>query len=215
MIADVQILVLAKAPEPGHAKTRLSPPLTLAEAAHLAGAALKDTLAAVACTRAGRRALVLDGPITNMPLDGFDVIPQRGDGLAARIAAAFEDAGAPALLIAMDTPQITPDLLERSCSLLLDPAVDAVIGPAHDGGYWGIGMKEVRPDVFLDVPMSTSTTLRAQRERLAIEGLRCRSLPMLRDVDEFQDAWAVAAAKPGSDFAYALAEVTARSGINA
>jgi uncharacterized protein len=215
MTSGVQILVLAKAPLPGRAKTRLSPPLTLAEAAQLARAALKDTLAAVMGVRAERRVLVLDGPPPALSLEGFEVIAQRGVGLAERIAAAFEDAGAPALLIGMDTPQVTAELLEHSCLVLMDPSVDAVIGPTEDGGYWGIGMKELRLDVFTNVPMSTSATLRAQRERLASEGLRVGSLPRLRDVDEFDDAWAVAAEKPGSDFAYSLAEVTARIGVRA
>ena len=215
MTPVIGILVLAKAPLPGRAKTRLSPPLTLAEAARLAHAALKDTLAAVAGAGATRRVLVLDGPIPAVSLDGFEVVPQRGAGLAERLAAAFEDAGTPALLIGMDTPQVTPELLERSCRILLDPAVDAVIGPTEDGGYWGIGMNEVTSGVFTNVPMSTPTTLRAQRERLAAAGLRVRSLPRLRDVDDFDDAWAVALESPGSDFAYALAETTARMGVRA
>jgi uncharacterized protein len=215
MIAGVQILVLAKAPLPGHAKTRLSPPLTPVAAARLARAALDDTLAAVAGTGVGRRVLVLDRPHPGLAPDGFEVMPQRGTGLAQRLAAAFEDAGTPSLLIAMDTPQITPDLLERSCRLLLEPDTDAVIGPTDDGGYWGIGLMELRPEVFDGVPMSAPDTLRVQRDRLARKGLRCRSLPRMRDVDDLSDAWAVAAERPGTSFAYALAEITARTGAGA
>ena len=214
MTGDVQIFVLAKAPVPGHVKTRLSPPFSLAEAARLARAALADTLVAVAGASASRRVLVIDGPVSEVPpLEGFEIIPQRGTGLAERLAAAFEDAGAPALLIAMDTPQVTPELLERSSRTLMETSVDCVIGPTHDGGYWGIGMKEVRTEAFLDVPMSTPKTFLAQRDRLVNRGLRIRSLPRLRDVDEFHDAWVVAAEKPGTNFAYALAEITARAGV--
>ena len=94
------LLVIAKAPVAGRVKTRLTPPCSPADAAGLAAAALADTLAAVARSRrAARRVLVLDGEPGPWIPRGFDVLPQRGDGLAARLAAAFCDVGGPALLI--------------------------------------------------------------------------------------------------------------------
>ena len=203
------VLVIAKAPAPGRSKTRLCPPCSFEEAAWVAEAALADTLAAVEAAPAERRAVVLDGEPGPWLPPGFDVIPQRGRGLDERLAAAFEDADGPALLIGMDTPQVTPPLLERSMATLRHLAVDAVLGEAEDGGYWAIGVRDPDPDVFLGVSMSSPRTAVAQRQRLRRLGLRVAELPRLRDVDLMGDAHVVASAIPGSRFARALREVFA------
>lgn len=204
---DAALIVIAKAPAPGHSKTRLCPPCTPAEAAALAEAALRDTLAAVAATPAARRVVALTGEPGAWLPDGFEVIAQRGEGLAARLASAFEDVGGPALLVAMDTPQLTPALLGDSLARMARVGVDAALGETLDGGYWGIGLH--RPDraVFEDVPMSERFTGAAQVARLAALGLRVAELEPLRDVDSIADARAVARAAPASRFAAALAEL--------
>jgi uncharacterized protein len=202
------LLVIAKAPAPGRAKTRLTPPCTARQAAELATAALGDTLAAVArARRARRRVLVLDGSPGAWLPDGFRVIPQRGKGLAARLAAAFEDAGGPAFLVGMDTPQVTPELLADGLTALRRRP--AVLGPADDGGYWAIGLRRPDPRVFAGVPMSRATTGARQYERIRALGLGVERLPALRDVDDIDDALAVAALAPATRFAAALAARTA------
>ncbi|MCX3061687.1 glycosyltransferase, partial [Streptomyces sp. GXMU-J5] len=85
------LLVLAKEPVAGRVKTRLTPPFTPREAAALAEAALRDTLDAALAAPVRRRVLVLAGEPGPWLPPGFDVVPQRGDGLDERIAAAFED----------------------------------------------------------------------------------------------------------------------------
>jgi rSAM/selenodomain-associated transferase 1 len=197
------LLVIAKAPVAGRVKTRLSPPCSPAEAAQLAAAALADTLAAAAsATRASRRMLVLDGAAGDWIPPGFDVLPQRGDGLAERLGAAFADAGGPSLLIGMDTPQVTPALLDAGLAAL--DRADAALGLARDGGYWAIGLRRPDAAVFRDVPMSAPNTGAVQRARLAALRLRTARLPRLRDVDTIADARAVAAVARGSRFARAL-----------
>ncbi len=199
------LIVLAKAPRAGRSKTRLCPPCTPREAAALAQAALLDTLDAVLATPAARRVLVLDGrPGAWLP-PGFEVLAQRGDGLDERLACAFADVGAPALLVGMDTPQVTPDDLAQGLTRLADPGTDAVLGPAPDGGYWAIGLRTADPRAFVGVPMSTAHTGRAQLARLRGLGLRVALLPALRDVDRIADARAVAALAPSGRFARALA----------
>ncbi|HEV2820151.1 MAG TPA: DUF2064 domain-containing protein, partial [Solirubrobacteraceae bacterium] len=99
------LAVIAKAPVAGRVKTRLCPPCTPQQAAALAAAALSDTLAAVAATPTHRRVLVLEGERGDWVPEGFEVIPQRGDGLAERLADAFATIGEPTLLVGMDTPQ--------------------------------------------------------------------------------------------------------------
>ena len=198
-------MVLAKAPRPGRSKTRLCPPCTPRDAAALARAALADTLDAVLATPAARRVLVLDGPVGDWLAPGVEVVVQRGGGLDERLAHAFADVGGPALLVGMDTPQVTAGDLARGLERLAAPGVDAVLGPAIDGGYWAVGLREAQPRAFLGVPMSTAWTGRAQHERLRRLGLRVALLPALRDVDRIADARAVAALAPAGRFARALA----------
>ena len=127
------LVVLAKAPRPGRSKTRLCPPCTPRDAAALARAALADTLDAVLATPAARRVVVLDGPVGDWLAPGVEVVAQRGDGLDERLAHAFADVGGPALLVGMDTPQVTASDLARGLERLAAPGVDAVLGPATDG----------------------------------------------------------------------------------
>ena len=204
----MNLLVIAKEPAAGRVKTRLCPPCTHEQAAWLAEAALADTLAACADTGA-RRVLVLDGRPGPWLPDGWTVIPQRGDGLAERLAHAFADAGGPALLVGMDTPQVTG--LQLRAGLTALEAADAVFGPAPDGGYWAIGLRTPDPAVFARVPMSRVFTGAIQRARLAALGLRTVDLPALRDVDDIAAARAVAAAAPRSRFATALAALAPES----
>lgn len=201
--AGPALIVLAKAPRPGRSKTRLCPPCTPEQAAALAAAALADTMRAVEGAPAGRRVLVLEGDAAPWRRPGWEILPQRGAGLDERLAAAFADVGGPAVLIGMDTPQVTPALLGAALRRL---AVDeAVLGPAPDGGYWAVGLRRPDPEAFLGVPMSTERTGAAQRDRLAALGLDPAPLPALRDIDDIADARAVAASCPDSAFADALA----------
>jgi uncharacterized protein len=201
------LAVIAKAPVPGRVKTRLCPPFSRAEAAALAEAALRDTLAAVRGVRGVRRAVVLDGAPGPWLGPGIDVVPQRGGDLAERLAGAFADLGGPALVVGMDTPQLTPAILRGALAVL--ERRDAVLGPALDGGYWGIGLAAPEPRVFAGVPMSRADTGARQRARLRELGLSWEEREPLRDVDDAAAAFAVAASIPGSAFARALGSLSA------
>jgi glycosyltransferase A (GT-A) superfamily protein (DUF2064 family) len=134
------------------------------------------------------------------------VIPQRGRGLDERLAAAFTDAHrlhpVPIVLIGMDTPHLTPDLLEAAAGALAGH--DAVYGPAADGGFWLLGLRRPDPALLLGVPMSEPHTGAVQLQRLRRAGLSLAFLPELHDVDTFADACHVAARAPGTRFAAAL-----------
>ncbi len=200
------VIVIAKAPVAGRVKTRLTPPCTPGQAARLAEAALADTLAAVTACGADRRVLALDGLAGDWLAPGFEVVPQRGDGLAERLAAAFADAGEPAFLVGMDTPQLTPALLDAGL------AAPCALGLAADGGWWGLSLPWHEGDgpfcaTFEGIPMSADDTGARQLARLGELGLAPALLPVLRDVDTIADAHAVAAQAPGSRFAAALAEL--------
>src|SRR5262245_7164165 len=112
------IIVIAKSPVAGRVKTRLCPPCSPAEAAIIAAAALADTLETVAATPARARVLALDGAPGRWIPDGFVVVPQLGRGLDERLANAFAAVTGPAVLVGMDTPQVTPAQLTAAIRAL-------------------------------------------------------------------------------------------------
>lgn len=200
---SVTLAVIAKAPVPGRSKTRLCPPCTPEQAAALAEAALCDTLGALAATPARRRVLVLDGAAGPWLPGGHEVIPQRGHGLAERLACAFDDIGGPVLLVGMDTPQLAP--ADLAAGIAAVGAGRATLGLAPDGGYWAIGLPAPDPAVFAGIAMSTTATGAAQLARLRALGHDPLVLGALLDVDRFADALVVARASPRSQFARAVA----------
>ncbi len=193
----VNIVVVAKAPVPGVAKTRLAATIGAELAADFAAAALLDTLDAVAATPVSARTVVLTGDLRRASsaaeirerLQTFAVLGQRGTDFAARLANAHRDAsraGYPVLQIGMDTPQVSAALLAECAQVLL--GAEAVLGPADDGGWWALGLSDAsEPDWLGTVPMSRpdtgAQTLRALRGR----GLDVRLLATLADVDTVDD----------------------------
>jgi len=191
-----QLVLIAKQPVAGRVKTRLTPALSAAEAAEVAAACLQDTVAVLRAGSAARIVVVLDGSPDGLGLADLAVHPQVEGGLDVRLAAAFQtaftDSSLPALLVGMDTPQMTPDLLDDALRQLLDVDTDAVLGCTEDGGWWALGLTGADPGLLHGVPMSTPGTGAAQRERLTSYGLRVAELPVLRDIDLVEDLQAVA-----------------------
>lgn len=228
--AEAAILVIAKAPEPGKAKTRLASSAGDAAAADIAAASLLDTLEAAGDVAGGRTFVGWTGELGNAAradevaaaLAGVTVFQQRGDGLGERLAAAHYDVaaampGAPVLQIGMDTPQVTGALLETALARLArGPAQrlpDAVLGPAEDGGWWGLGLRDPRnAEALRNVPMSRPDTGEHTRSALLGRGLSVVPLPALADVDTIDDAHQVAALAPHTRFAAALSDVPAPVG---
>ena len=207
MRSGTTLIVIAKSPQPGRVKTRLCPPCTPEEAARLAEAALADTLEVIAAVPADRHVIALDGPIGGWLPRRFDVVPQVGIGLAERLGDAFARCCGPAFLVGMDTPQINVQLISAAINMLMGRETDAVLGPAQDGGWWGIGLRDPNPRAFDGVEMSTDRTHDDQLYRLAELGLRTGALASLRDVDTFTDAIAVSKLAPGTQFARSVASL--------
>lgn len=190
------LLVVAKAPVPGLAKTRLAADVGAEVAADIAAAALLDTLDAVAAAPVSRRVVALTGDLRMAcrsdeiadRLVDFTVIAQRGDGFAERLACAHQDAAAPGLpvvQIGMDTPQVTPDLLAECGRALV---ADAVLGLAADGGWWVLGVRDAAMAGCLrDVPMSQPDTGELTLAALHDAGLRVHLVTELADVDTVAD----------------------------
>ncbi|MBF9128733.1 DUF2064 domain-containing protein [Plantactinospora sp. S1510] len=216
------LLVVAKAPVPGLAKTRLCPPATPVQAARVAAAALLDTLAAVRATGSTVPVLAYTGRFADAEhaaeltaaLVGWRLLAQRGSSFADRLANAHADAGAafpgrPVLQIGMDTPQVRPATLAAALRRLAGH--DAVFGPAADGGWWALGLRDpAHATALRGVPMSTGETGRLTLAALRDRGVRPAGLPVLRDVDDWPAALAVAQELPGSRFDRAVRSVDVR-----
>lgn len=194
----MHITVIAKAPVAGRVKTRLCPPCSPQDAADVAEAALVATLAGIEAVAPGgmhplagavHRVVLLDGhPGAWLP-GGFDVVDQRGDGLAARLSNGFDDLGI-GVIVGMDTPAAVAALGQAFVSLI--DGID-VLGLASDGGYWCIGLHAVDASVFNGVPMSASHTGLAQLRRLHELRRPVRLLHAGRDLDTIDDLRAHAA----------------------
>lgn len=211
--------MLAKAPEAGLVKTRLSPPASPVQAARLASAALLDTLDAVRATPGGQPVVALSGELATAErgeeitaaLRDVPLIRQRGTSLGDRIANAHADTAelvpiTPSLQIGMDTPQIDPALLQ-SCSAHLT-GTDAVLGPATDGGWWLLGLRNpLAASAIVAVPTSRADTGELTNLALRHQGLRIKLMPQLSDVDTLEEAVHVAHAGPAGQFAAAVREL--------
>jgi CTP:molybdopterin cytidylyltransferase MocA len=148
---------------------------------------------------------------------GWQVVPQRGDGFGDRLANAYADTalpGAATVLIGMDAPQVTIALLAEVAGGL--SGADAVLAPATDGGWWALALRDpLHAAVLRAVPMSTSDTGALTMQALRRFGLSVATASTLRDVDTADDARAVADAQPHGRFAAAVRQhlpVTAPAG---
>jgi len=204
------IIVLAKEPVPGRVKTRLQSEFSAIEAAQLAAAAIEDTVAAVRAASATRRILAWEGRPPRWQR-GFQVVGQPPGTLNLRLAAAFatavsEPTDEPAMLIGMDTPQVTAQLLDSDWE-----GADVVLGLSEDGGFWAIGLRHGYPaGLFEGIPMSTSHTGSAQLARLFDLGMTVKLLTPLRDVDQPADAEEVARQFPRLVFSRRYRELTSQ-----
>jgi uncharacterized protein len=205
-LVPATLLVVAKAPVPGQAKTRLASTLGDLVAAEIASAALLDTLDAVAAAPVAARVVALYGELdhaTNAAeirdrLEAYAVIPQRGNNFADRLANAHADAAAsghPVLQIGMDTPQVTAELL-ADCARRLAEA-PAVLGLAHDGGWWALGVQSpTLAQCLRTVPMSQPDTGELTLKALRSNGIQVELLQELSDFDVADDIAAVRQACP-------------------
>src|SRR6266404_3953258 len=184
----VAIAILAKAPLPGLAKTRLAPVLGADGAANLQARFIARTV-----TTAQSAAL---GPVTlwaapdhHHPVfhaiaapPGVALAAQPEGDLGARMMAAIEAARGPALLVGTDCPALTPEHLRAAAQALVD-GIDVVIIPVDDGGYGLIGMQRPQPALFAGMIWSTSSVMAETRRRLGRLGLSWREPARLWDVD--------------------------------
>lgn len=191
-----RLLVFAKAPVPGQAKSRLVPVLGADGAARLHARLVRRALATATAARLCPVELwcspACDHPYFSALEEEFAATlhVQQGDGLGARMDHALNDAlmraSGPAILIGTDCPAIDADYLREAVGTL-DRGCDAIIGPALDGGYVLVGLKAPAPSVFKGVDWGTERVLGQTRERLSAAGMAWRELAALPDIDRPED----------------------------
>ena len=204
------LIVVAKQPTPGQTKTRLVPPLSFAEAAALYEGFLRDTLDLM------RGVPDVQRVIAYLPHDAhhyfaqlapdFDLLPQRGDDLGARLDHAlthYLDRGyARAVIMNSDGPTLPIEYVWQAFELLTDH-IDVVLGPSDDGGYYLIGLRKPTPRLLREVRMSTPHVLAATLQIAREENLRVTLLPAWYDVDDRASLKRLTAEVQASDAAVA------------
>jgi rSAM/selenodomain-associated transferase 2/rSAM/selenodomain-associated transferase 1 len=190
------LIVFAKAPRPGQVKTRLAATLGHEEAARL-------------YRRMGRRIVngLRSGPFRTvvhfapaaaeaelkgwLGEEGLEFRPQVAGDLGTRMAAAFDEAfrrSERVCIVGTDAPGLNRTRVNTALSLLDDPpGADAVFGPALDGGYYLLALRRPAPELFRNIPWSTSSVLELSLARAAESDLRVRMLDVLNDVDHPED----------------------------
>jgi uncharacterized protein len=184
----VAIAILAKAPLPGLAKTRLAPALGADGAAALQARLIERAVETARVANIGPVTLWAapdqDHPAfqTLAALFGVRLARQPDGDLGARMLAALAAAPGPAIVIGTDCPALQPAHL-RAAAEALAGGVDAVVVPVEDGGYALIGMREPQPALFADMPWSTADVMAQTRRRLTHLSLSWREPARLWDVD--------------------------------
>ncbi|MBI5594656.1 MAG: TIGR04282 family arsenosugar biosynthesis glycosyltransferase [Elusimicrobia bacterium] len=185
------VIVFAKAPVPGGVKTRLTPPFSAEQAAALYRAFAADSLAAAQAAQ-GAQAVVAYAAHEDWPDPSWlgtaaaDWFPQEGADLGRRLAAAtgkaFIDGADRVVVIGTDSPHLPPERIEEAFSRLA--AGPVVLGPARDGGYYLIGLREPAPTLFDDIPWSGPKVLEATTARAAELRWPVHLLDPLEDIDD-------------------------------
>jgi hypothetical protein len=188
----VAVAILAKAPIPGYAKTRLIPVLGAEGAAELQARLIRRTTETAESAAVGHVTLwttpdTSHEVFADIAMRARVTLAHQPDGdLGARMLAAVAASHGPTLVIGTDCPVLTAGHLRAAADVLRD-GTDAVVIPVEDGGYCLIGLRTPQPALFSDMRWSTAAVMAETRRRLDGIGLVWRELAPLWDVDEPDD----------------------------
>ena len=194
MKQECKIIVFAKAPIAGFAKTRLAKVIGNEAAANLAARMLSETVTQAVTSNLGEVELCCAPDMTNaqflleMKIHKLELSEQGEGDLGQRMCRAFERALIDyqrVILIGTDAPDLQSTHLISAANALLEHG--AVFAPAHDGGYVLIGLSRSMPSLFEEISWSTSQVMAQTRGKLAALGESYFELPSMHDVDEAQD----------------------------
>jgi rSAM/selenodomain-associated transferase 1 len=188
--------IMTKAPRAGKVKTRLTPPLTPEEAAHLNVCFLRDLSRSISLARADApvRGVGVYTPIRSeevyqniLPKDFF-LLPQRGDAFGERLTFAAEDllkiGFESVCLINSDSPTVSMSIFAEAARELSKTGDRVVLGPSDDGGYYLIGLKQLHRRLFEEIDWSTERVFAQTKQRAVEIGVDVHELPFSFDVDD-------------------------------
>lgn len=190
------LLVFARRPMAGKVKTRLVPPLSPEGAAELYCCMLDDTLAKIALLSGVAKFLFYEkcaGAREYFAECARDMtcLPQRGNDLGERMAEAFRVVFAAgheaAVIIGSDSPDMPLSFIEEAFAEMGGGGADALFGPSDDGGYYLLAMRELRGELFRNVPWSSGDVLRKSLDNAGNAGVKVSFLPVWHDVDTAED----------------------------
>ena len=207
LMEAIAVVIMAKAPRAGEVKTRLCPPLSLADASELYRRFLLDKIDQVRALRTASPAIAYTPAEARAFFEeiapGFVLVPQRGADLGDRLANSLgellDQGYRGALAIDSDTPTLPLGFLEQALDLLTTPEVDVVLGPTEDGGYYLIGLRTVYRELFEAMAWSTSRVFPETIRRADSKGLRVACLPPWYDIDTPDDLARLRMALAASD----------------
>lgn len=190
----VRIVIFAKAPLAGLAKTRLIPALGEQCAANLAKQLLIHSVEQALAADVGTVELCVTPSKQHSVWDEMQLSKKlqwsnQGAGdLGDRLARAALQGianGDAVLLMGADCPDLTAERIAAAAHAL--SRYDSCLVPVSDGGYALLGLNQYLGSVFIDMPWSTAAVARLTRERLLTQGLRLHELAELHDIDEPED----------------------------
>lgn len=186
------LVIMAKAPRPGCVKTRLNGVLPLQAIVELYQCLLNDSIALG--QRLERVQVAIMCPATDV--EDFagvvdktvQITPQTGEGLSAALAcvfAQFATHGQHVIAFNSDSPHLPAAVLEAAFEAL--ETCDLIVGPTHDGGYYLVGAKASRADLFTNEGMGTANALDALLARARVLGLSVHLTDPFYDIDVATD----------------------------
>ncbi|MGQ0685663.1 TIGR04282 family arsenosugar biosynthesis glycosyltransferase [Bradyrhizobium sp.] len=190
--------IICKAPQPGRSKTRLAKAIGEVAASELSACFVRDVAAAIEAVpeALGRRGYGVYAPagaediMRQLLPTGFRLLLQAGDDLGHVLLGATRallDAGHDCvLLVNGDSPTLPSHLLIQALDAMREPGDRMVLGPASDGGYYLIGLKQPHKHLFTQIAWGTGTVARSTCERAAEIGLAATLLPEWYDVDDIE-----------------------------
>ena len=191
------LVIVAKYPRPGHVKTRLGASIGFEQSARLYSAFLRDLTERFTTASAHDSYHLIwacaDDPTLMESILGHGkrMIRQRGEDLAERLYAICCDTAAlgyeRTIILGSDSPHVPAAAVTDALALL--ESADVALGPAEDGGYYLVGIRNqpTPPDIFTGVTMSTSAVLAETLERVAALGLSAQFIKTTFDVDTEAD----------------------------
>jgi uncharacterized protein len=194
--ATAAIGIMCKAPHAGRTKTRLAAHIGASMAAELSACFLRDVARAIEAVpeELGRKGYGVYAPagteaqLRELLPPGFRLMLQAGDDLGKALFGATKELLAAGhdsvLLVNGDSPTLPPVFLAKAIELLRQPGDRMVLGPAADGGYYLIGLKQPHGHLFADIAWGTATVAHGTRQRAADIGLPVAELPEWYDVDD-------------------------------